>query len=444
MKDRVNVLNLKAPGNWINDPNGFIYYKGKYHLFYQYFPYAPFWGTMHWGHAVSDDLVTWEHLGIALFPTKSYDRNGVFSGSAIEVDGKMNLYYTGAVYDKERADNIHLSEGYDGFQSQAMIVSEDGFSFDNFNNKRQIIPVIEDTKIADPHDCRDPKVWKLGHEYFMCLASTHKKEKGVLLIYKSDDAINWNYHSRLESDKLGTILECPDLFEVDGKWFLVCSPIGIMEGKDCYANQAVIQPVTFDLNSGEVQLNGENQFIDYGFDLYAPQSNLDENGLRVIISWTRMEAAMKPSTNASAAGKEWNGMMAIPRVMELRNGIVYTVPHPNIRKFYEKKKAYTDKDGKSLVREIGNNRQITTSLVEGEWIDIDGYKLGLVNGCIVGDRSALVPDWVNVHKISQTPYIGKECKLEIYVDPDLIETFVDGGKYVLSHVTYRNAVNLRL
>ena len=81
-----DVLHLKAPGNWLNDPNGFIYYKGKYHLFYQHFPYAAVWGTMHWGHAVSEDLIHWEHLGIALFPTKAYDQNGVFSGSAIEKD----------------------------------------------------------------------------------------------------------------------------------------------------------------------------------------------------------------------------------------------------------------------------------------------------------------------------------------------------------------------
>ena len=68
MKDLVHV---KAPGNWINDPNGFIYYKGKYHLFFQHFPYAPEWGTMHWGHTVSEDLVHWEYQGIALFPTSS-------------------------------------------------------------------------------------------------------------------------------------------------------------------------------------------------------------------------------------------------------------------------------------------------------------------------------------------------------------------------------------
>ena len=72
----MDKIHLKSPSNWINDPNGFIYYKGKYHLFYQHFPYAPVWGRMHWGHAVSDDLVTWEHKGIALYPTKKNDRSG--------------------------------------------------------------------------------------------------------------------------------------------------------------------------------------------------------------------------------------------------------------------------------------------------------------------------------------------------------------------------------
>ena len=105
-----NVLHLKAPGNWINDPNGFIYYKGKYHLFYQHFPYAPVWGTMHWGHAVTEDLVHWEHQGIALFPTKEYDQNGVFSGSALEVDGKLYLYYSGVKYLEAESENIHMAK----------------------------------------------------------------------------------------------------------------------------------------------------------------------------------------------------------------------------------------------------------------------------------------------------------------------------------------------
>ena len=91
-------LHLTSERNWMNDPNGLIYYKGKYHAFYQHFPYATQWGTMHWGHAVSDDMVNWTYEPIALFPSKPYDKNGCFSGSAIEVDGDLYLYYTSVKY----------------------------------------------------------------------------------------------------------------------------------------------------------------------------------------------------------------------------------------------------------------------------------------------------------------------------------------------------------
>ena len=101
-------IHFKPSGNWMNDPNGFLYYQGKYHLFYQHFPYAPVWGTMHWGHAVSEDLVNWEHQDVALFPTKYEDQNGCFSGSAVEHDGRMYLYYTGVHYNAVDRDNIHL------------------------------------------------------------------------------------------------------------------------------------------------------------------------------------------------------------------------------------------------------------------------------------------------------------------------------------------------
>ena len=98
---------VKPKDCWMNDPNGFIYFKGLYHLFYQCFPYAPQWGRMHWRHVVSKDLVSWENQGIALYPSKTDDRSGCFSGTAVENDGKMQLYFTGVNYLVENPENIN-------------------------------------------------------------------------------------------------------------------------------------------------------------------------------------------------------------------------------------------------------------------------------------------------------------------------------------------------
>lgn len=92
------AFHLSPRTGWMNDPNGFSYYKGEYHLFYQYHPYDSFWGPMHWGHAVSRDLLHWDYLPAALAPDTVYDRDGCFSGSSVELpDGRQLLMYTGVV-----------------------------------------------------------------------------------------------------------------------------------------------------------------------------------------------------------------------------------------------------------------------------------------------------------------------------------------------------------
>ena len=154
-------LHFTAPYHWINDPNGLIYYKGNYHIFYQHFPYDNKWGTMHWGHAITKDFVNFEHLPIALYPSKDFDRNGCFSGSAIEIDGQLYLYYTAIKYAKENPSNVHNQYSDDDLRaSQALVVSSDGIHFDNVKNKKQIIPMIQEAYLGDYSHTRDPKIWK--------------------------------------------------------------------------------------------------------------------------------------------------------------------------------------------------------------------------------------------------------------------------------------------
>ena len=433
-----NILHLKAPGDWINDPNGFIFYKGKYHLFYQYFPCAPVWGTMHWGHAVSEDLIHWRHLGIALFPTKYYDRNGVFSGSALEIDGKMNLYYTAVRYLKENAENINTI--VDGLceQSQAMISSEDGITFDNFNGKKQIIPPVTDLEIGHPYECRDPKVWKEDGRYFMCLASTHNKETGVLLIYTSADGENWTYLSRLKDKQFGTILECPDVFCIDGQHILIASPIGVLKGTEYPENQSTMQKLSFDAKDGKMALESAAQFLDYGMDLYAPQSCLDEKGRRCVIAWARMPVPQEAEDNEASDGRPWSGMMCLPRVVSLRDGEIYTSVHPNIRKYFEDGTCEVKAGGYTEWHRDGRSRA-EAELSEGQTIELAGVKIELKDGCICTDRKKRVPANAAVHTKCKTPYVGDKCGLEIYAENNLIEIFVNDGQYVVSNVLYRTA-----
>ena len=97
-------FHLSVRTGWMNDPNGFSYYNGQYHLFYQYNPYAPHWDSMHWGHAVTKDFLHWDYLPAALAPDEAYDRDGCFSGSALTLpDGRQLLMYTGVL--RERKEN---------------------------------------------------------------------------------------------------------------------------------------------------------------------------------------------------------------------------------------------------------------------------------------------------------------------------------------------------
>lgn len=409
----------------MNDPNGFIYYKGKYHLFYQYFPYAPVWGTMHWGHAVSEDLVHWEHLGIALFPTKTYDQNGVFSGSAIEKDGKLYLYYSAVRYLKTDDENIHVASNDHFETSQAMIVSSDGYHFDNWKDKKKIIPVSTDKEIADQADTRDPKVWKDGDYYYMTLGSTYEKQTGRVLFYRSKDAIEWEYVNQCRSSQFGRILECPDLFKASGEYVFISSPMHVTDDGLEYAHQAMCALVDYHVASCEMRLKQKMQLIDYGMDLYAPQTNTDKDGRKVMIAWMRMPKAVTTSKIEGDTPKElpWRGMMCLPRVVEIEDGHIFFRVHPEVEKYFETK---TD----------GMPYRLQTTLNEGQELDIGGYRLWIQNDRLHADRSKVFENIEGYRLTGSTPKLGGRYELDIFVDHNLIETFVNKGQYVLSHVVY--------
>lgn len=412
-------IHFKAPNCWINDPNGFIWYKGQYHLFYQCFPYAPQWGRMHWGHTVSKDLVHWEEKDIALYPTKTDDRSGCFSGSAVEHDGKLYLYYTGVNYLEENPENINQYLNDNFLSAQLMLTSKDGKIFDNVADKRTVIPPITDASIGNQVHTRDPKVWRGKDAWYMVLGSSVER-KGRLLIYKSSDLQKWTYVSYVEKENFGWMWECPDYFEIDGRGVVIFSPMEFLNDGKEYDSVSVCLFSSFDESTGNMTLANDYQFLDYGLDLYAPQSTTDENGNRIIIAWARM-----PKT----VDEKWNGMMCIPRVVSIKNNRICFQPHPNIQN--------------SFVKEITMPEQaseagylVKTSLQDGTYIDIGGYRIQRKQDKIITNRSAVFVKEGNFRLTAEAPIFSDFCELEIYVDCNLIEVYINNGESVISSVVY--------
>jgi len=414
-------IHLKAPGNWINDPNGFIYYRGQYHLFYQYFPYAPLWGTMHWGHAVSDDLVNWEHKGVALFPTKYEDQNGCFSGSAVEHEGRMYLFYTGIHYRRPDPANIHDCLDDDFEACQMALSSEDGIRFDNFNDKSVIIPCLTDPDIGDRKDTRDPKVWRGREGWYMVLGSKTAQEAGKLLFYRSGNLRDWTYAGSTSKQGLGWVWECPDYFETDHRGVLIFSPMRFLQDGKGDEAQTICMLADFDEDSCTMALSDTYQYLDYGLDLYAAQSTEDEKGRRVVVAWLRMPGAVDGA---------WRGMFCIPRVVEVKDGHIYFRVHPNVEKAYRKRIS-------SAAEADPAGYRVRLELEEGGRIDIGGYRIVRRDGKIHTDRSKVFAGYGENYRTEfSTPEIKEGSRLDIYVDENLIEVYVNGGEYVVSNAVY--------
>lgn len=288
----------------MNDPNGFVQFNGLYHLFYQHYPYESVWGPMHWGHAVSRDLIKWEYLSVALAPDTAFDRDGCFSGSAIAKDGKLYLIYTGHVMTGPDKDQDYK-------QSQGIAVSADGVVF----TKSAGNPVIGYDRIpewASQKDFRDPKVFERDGRYYVVLGSNDGDGNGLVLVFRSDDLTNWTFVGELarSEGRFGDNWECPDLFELDGKDVFMLSPQRMPAQGEQYRNlhSTMAMIGAFDSETGSFRAETEAP-VDHGFDFYAPQSTLDSKGRRIVIGWMDMWETDMPTQK----GHHWAGAMSLPR-----------------------------------------------------------------------------------------------------------------------------------
>ncbi len=354
-KEERPAFHLSTRVGWLNDPNGFSYYEGKYHLFYQYHPYDPYWGPMHWGHAVSEDLLHWEYLPAALAPDQVYDQDGCFSGSAIALpDGRQLLMYTG-VKRIPQEDGEFCDE-----QTQCLAVG-DGLDYEKYEKN----PVLDGKDIPEgcsKEDFRDPKMWKNEDGTYTCAVANRAKDgSGQILLYTSQNGFDWKFKSVLSANnnRFGLMWECPDFFKLDGKWVLLTSPQDMLPEGFEYHNGNGTLCLTGDYDEEtDTFTEQDNHSIDYGIDFYAPQTILTPDGRRVMIAWMQNWDTSRLHPRET----RWFGQMTLPRELSIKNGRLHQAPIRELEELRCNKVEYKDVVFSDIIKLDG---------VEGRKIDME-------------------------------------------------------------------------
>ncbi|PWK24387.1 levanase/fructan beta-fructosidase [Arcicella aurantiaca] len=299
------TYHFTAPQNWINDPNGMVYYQGEYHLFYQHNPFENKWGHMSWGHAVSKDLVKWEHLPVAI----PEDSVWIFSGSAVVDKNNTSGFQTGS---EPCMVALYTADYHDGKkEAQYLAYSNDrGRTWTKYAGN----PVID----LHMTDFRDPHViWHEPSQQWVMSVVFPKEFK--VIFFTSKNLKNWTRVGEFGNQgELRKIWECPALVEmpVEGspnktKWVLMVSSNGTydkFEGMQYFVGDFDGTNFKND-NSPETKL-----YVDYGKDFYAAIPYTDApNNQKVFLGWMsswHYIEAIKTSP--------WKGQMSAPRNIFLR------------------------------------------------------------------------------------------------------------------------------
>lgn len=432
-------FHLSPATQWMNDPNGMVYYQGEYHMFYQHFPDSNIWGPMHWGHAVSPDMVHWEHLPIALYP----DSLGyIFSGSAVIDERNTSGFGSEENPPMVAVFTYHDPKGAEAgridFQTQGLAYSLDnGRTWTKYKNN----PVLENPGIID---FRDPKVsWNDDlRKWVMILAV-----KDHVSIYTSSDLKDWNHESDFGKGvgAHGGVWECPDLFQLtdektgEKKWVMLVSinPGGPNGGS---ATQYFVGD--FD-GEAFTPVDSVVRWMDHGTDNYAgvTWANVPESdGRRLLVGWmNNWQYANVVPTEA------WRGALTLPRKLVLEGTILKSVP---VRELNTLRKEPLTLDG------AGQEWKLRSPLIELD-LDVDSSEgdefqvvfyndledelvMTFSNGLLTIDRSK--SGKVNFEKgfgRKHTAAIVNELsKVQIFMDLSSVEVFVNEGATVMTEVFF--------
>lgn len=410
-------VHITPPQGWMNDPNGLCKLKGVYHAFFQYSPNYPEDKNKSWGHYVSFDMINWNFVGVALEPDSMWDKEGVFSGSAVVEFDSMTLFYTGNV----------MSEGE---SNTVRVISEDGIKIGD----KVCVMDNDDYPEGYTSDIRDPKVWLEGSTYCMVLGARNENDKGTAIFYNSEDGIYWKFFQALTTvNKFGYMWECPDVFAINDRAFLSCCPQGVDPEEFRFQNKHLAG--YFPMEEGFVETIDESKFKewDYGFDFYAPQTFTDDKGRRILIAWAggpEVEQYNVPTLKA----ENWMNMLTIPREITEKDGVLCQYPVAELNDFRENKREIKKGQWNEVVGNCFDwEMTVTDKGASGIIINVTrdiklSYKEKVLSLEFTGD--------IGGGRTSRRVICDEVNDIRILVDKSIIEVFVNNGEITMTSQFY--------
>ena len=381
----------RPEANWINDPNGLVHHNGWYHMFYQYNPHGDQWGDIHWGHARSRDLLTWETLPIALTPAAAKGELHCFSGGCCKDDaGRPHFFYT----------SIGAAEAgrgaYDGAQQWYAEPADDELQTLVQTDENALTEAIHGEAVRVT-DWRDPCVIRHAGQYLMVLGGC-AEGRGCVLLYTSPDMRHWTYrHILAQAEKAdGVPWECPNLFQTDGKFGLIYSPCGAVHVKTGTLDDERV----FHEELDEILEPERNGF-------YAPQVFTDEAGRVIVIGW------MPEADNVPHKG--WSGVMSLPRILHITADGLCAEPIPGAESMPGVLRQQLRRDELPKTWTLHDNGEERTLLTLS------------ADGLLTLDRSlSTLADSPDKHPISRSVPVKDVNDVFIAVDNSAVEVMVNG------------------
>lgn len=451
------IFHFTPTFNWLNDPNGLVYYKGEYHLFFQYNPFGNQWGHMSWGHATSSDLMKWKQQDVAIAEyLTGKTQTGVFSGTAI-VDS-FNTSGFGTTASPMPLIAIYTANVEGIVQNQCLAYSLDGKIFTRFANN----PILD----IHSTEFRDPKVfwYSPSHKWVMIISKPDVKK---VHFYSSPNLKDWTFMSDFGAiGSVDKVWECPDIFELrvdntgERKWVLTNSTGHPQQGY--LAMQYFIG--TFDGMKFTADPLSYPLYVDNGKDFYAGiiYNNLPSaDGRKIMMGWANCwEYAGNIPTNY------FRGMMSIPRDLHIKkttNGQYLLTQLPVIETNIYRNTLLFQKDSVSLANTTNN-----ASATKGDALDIEltitkgdaaqagikVFKNGNEETVIYYDKSdntvkmdrtksgrtIFSTRFASVESVS-VPNGNSDIKLRILIDKSLVEVFVNDGEQVMTDQVFPTIAN---